>query len=82
MYLDPSSIAVIDEFEQYSKISRSKIIREAIDRMAFNLGKILVKTEKLPRKKFALDDLVGIVDIKDKNTTNYAQKEDIYYLAD
>lgn len=83
MYLDPSSIAVIDEFENYAKISRSKLIRETIDRFACNLAQLMAKTEELPKKKYILDELIGIINLtKKKTSTNFAQKEDIYYLSD
>lgn len=82
MYLDPASIATIDDLERYTQISRSKIIREVVDRFAESVSKVLAKAEKLPLKKYSLDSLVGAIILKGKKNTNYALKEDLPYLSD
>ncbi len=81
VYLNPHSVSVLDDFEKYANISRSKLIREAIDRLAQNLSRVFVAKNQVPQEKLILDSLVGF--IKDgQKQTNYALKDDKVYLAD
>lgn len=82
VYLNPSSVSVLDDFEKYANIARSKLIREAIDRLAQNLSRIFAANNVQPHKKLILDSLVGFIKIKSKNQTNYALKDDHNYLKD
>jgi len=82
VYLDPHSVSILDDFENYTNISRSKLIREAIDRLAQNLARVFVAKNEQPREKLILDSLVGFINIKGLKQTNYALKDDKVYLAD
>lgn len=82
VYLNSSSVSVLDEFEKYSDISRSKLIREAIDRLAQNLSKVFVDKDIAPNTKMILDSLVGTINIRNVTQTNYASKDDRAYLND
>lgn len=80
VYLNPHSVSILDDFERYANIPRSKLIREAIDRLAQNLSRVFVAKDEDPREKLALDSLVGF--IKGQKQTNYALKDDSAYLKD
>lgn len=81
VYLNPHSISILDDFEKYTNISRSKLIREAIDRLAQNLTRVFVAKNELPQRKLILDSLVGFINNGQKQT-NYALKDDKTYLID
>ena len=79
VYLNQNSVSVLDDFEKYSNISRSKLIREAIDRLAQNLSRVFVEKNIEPEDKSALDSLVGFINVKSQKQTNYAiQNEGSY----
>lgn len=82
VYLNPNSVSVLDEFEKYSSISRSKLIRESIDRLAQNLSKIFTEHNVAPSEKLILDSLIGGIKVKGSKQTNYATKDNSVYLAD
>ena len=82
VYLDPHSVSVLDDFEKYANISRSKLIREAIDRLAQNLSRVFVEKDEAPKQMTTLDSLVGFINVKNQKQTNYALRDDGVYLAD
>lgn len=82
VYLNSSSVSVLDEFEKYTSISRSKLIREAIDRLAQNLSKTFADKNIEPQDKLILDSLIGLISAKSLKQTNYALKDDRTYLVD
>lgn len=82
IYLNPNSISVLDDFQKYARISRSKLIQEAIDRLAQNLSHIFVINNVKPKASFFLDSLVGSINKKNGNQTNYALQGDHMYLKD
>ena len=82
VYLNPSSVSVLDEFEKYSSISRSKLIRESIDRLAQNLSKIFSEKDILPDNELFLDSLVGLIRTNSLKETNFASEKDQKYLID
>ncbi len=82
VYLDPHSVSILDDFEEYTNISRSKLIREAIDRLAQNLSRVFVEKDEAPRETITLDSLVGFINIKAQKQTDYALRDDSAYLAD
>ncbi len=82
VYLNPHSVSILDDFENYTNISRSKLIREAIDRLAQNLTRVLVAKNELPQEKLILDSLIGFINIKGQKQTNYVLRDDSVYLAD
>jgi len=82
VYLNPNSVSVLDDFQKYARISRSKLIQEAIDRLAQNLSHIFVVNRVKPQTPFVLDSLVGSIHTKSGTQTNYAAQDDDRYLVD
>lgn len=82
VYLNPSSVSVLDEFEKYSRIPRSKLIRESIDRLAQNLSKIFVEKDIVPDRELFLDSMVGLITTNSLKETNFASEKDQKYLID
>ena len=80
VYLNPHSVSILDDFEKNANISRSKLIREAIDRLAQNLAHVFVAKNVPPKEKTTLDSLVGFIKLKGQKQTNYALKNDRAYL--
>lgn len=80
VYLNPHSVSILDDFERYANIPRSKLIREAIDRLAQNLSRVFAAKDEAPKQKSALDSLVGF--IGGQKQTNFALKSDSDYLKD
>lgn len=81
VYLNPNSVSILDELEKFTSISRSKLIREAVDRLAQNLSKVLVHKGITSDKKMLFDSLIGAINTKSKQT-NFALKDDRLYLND
>lgn len=82
VYLNPHSVSILDDFEKYTNISRSKLIREAIDRLAQNLSRVFVQKDEAPTNAITLDSLVGFINTKGSKQTNYALRDDSMYLSD
>ena len=68
VYLNPHSVSILDDFEKYTNISRSKLIREAIDRLAQNLSRVFAAKNEFPQDKLILDSLVGFIGKGPKQT--------------
>ncbi len=81
VYLNPQSVQIIDQFEKETNLSRSRIIRQATDSLAENLVKLMNNKKKI-QPKGVLDSLVGIINIKGKKQTNFAEKVDEIYFKD
>ena len=81
VYLNPHSVAVLDEIQKHTDISRSRIIRDSVDRLAQNISKVFAD-KKIPKNTYILDSLAGSINIKGKKRTNYASKVDEIYLHD
>lgn len=82
VYLNPHSVSVMDEVERMIGVSRSKLIREATDRFVQAISSIISAAKMQHHKKSNLDNLIGIIDLKDKKKTNYALEDDEIYLRD
>ncbi len=82
VYLNPGSVSVLDEYEKYTSISRSKLIRETVDKLAQNLSKIFIAEDIAPEQKLLLDSLIGVINVNTLEQTNYASKKDREYLTD
>lgn len=81
VYLNPHSVAVLDEIKKLTNIRRSKIIRDAVDKIATQIiASIPIK--KPSKKHYIMDELVGFIDLKTKKKTNYAQHVDDIYFQD
>lgn len=73
-------MAVLDNYEEISNISRSSIIRQIIDRISEQL--IRVAMPRKPSKKVSiLTAMSGFVDLKTGKKTHFAKNidEDIYF---
>lgn len=81
VYLNQSSVSVLDDFEKLANISRSKIIRQVIDRVAEQLIRV-VEVKRSAKKEYILDSLAGFVDLKTNEKTNFAQNVDEIYFSD
>ena len=81
VYLNQNSVSVLDDFEKISNISRSKVIRQAIDRLAEQLV-YAVDDRRSQKKEYILDSLNGFVDLKTNKKTNSAQNVDEIYFSD
>ena len=81
IYLNQSSVSVLDDFEKLANISRSKIIRQVIDRVAEQLIRV-VEVKRSDKKEYFLDTLAGFVDLKTNEKTNFAQNVDEIYFSD
>ncbi len=82
VYLNPKAVSVLDEFEKHASVSRSKLIREAIDRLALNLAKTFTEKGIAPKDRLILDSLIGKINTGSLKQTNYALKDDSSYLRD
>lgn len=82
VYLYPYSVSVLDDFEKIANISRSKLIREAIDRLAGQIVKVFAARDGPPPQMTYFDKLVGAIHLKTKHPTNFALEKDEMYLKD
>lgn len=82
LYLNPHSVSILDDFEKISHLSRSKVIRELLDRYVDQLVKVFSNREDQPVKYTHFDKLVGAIRLKTKRPTNFALDEDEIYLQD
>lgn len=81
VYLNPYSVSVLDGFKKTSNMSRSKLIREAIDRVAEQFVAIFAWEKKTQKTKY-FDKLCGFIDLKTKKKTHFAENVDEIYLTD
>lgn len=80
VYLDPHSVSILDDLEKEVDISRSKIIRDLVDRFARNIATLLPSQKRSGTP--ILDSLIGSIKIKGKKKTNYAMTVDDIYRRD
>ena len=78
VYLNQGSVAVLDDYLASSGITRSDIIRQAVDSLAVNLSKVvsLAKATRLKVQKTPLDDLVGFIEASD-TSNNWSERDDL-----
>lgn len=82
VYLNSHSVALLDDIEKITSISRSKVIRELVDRFVDQMAKVFTK-ERIPSSKLTyLDQLVGSIKLKTSKPTNFALDDDEIYLKD
>lgn len=81
VYLNPHSVSVLDGVKELSNISRSKLIREAIDRVAEQIAAIFAPENKTQKIRY-FDKLCGFIDLKTKEKTHFAENVDEIYLTD
>lgn len=59
IYLNPKSVDVLDNLARLTNISRSRIIRDVIDKMAKEYERLLTKTEASRMKNNPLLKMAG-----------------------
>lgn len=79
VYLDQHSVSILDEIRKLTNITRSKIIRNTIDKVATEIVASL-PVKKPAKKHYIMDELVGFIDLKTKKKTNYSEHVDDIYL--
>ena len=82
VYLNQHSVSILDDFGKHTDISRSELIRQAIDQVAQNLVKVFAATKTPPKDSYILDSLVGAIKLPRNKKTNFAQNIDEIYLTD
>ncbi len=81
VYLNPNSVAVLDNFEGISNISRSSVIRQIIDKISDQLIRVAMPRNPVKGTSI-LDQMAGFVDLKTNKKTNFAQDVDEIYFTD
>lgn len=82
VYLNSNSIAIIDDFEKAVGISRSKILRKAIDQIAQAFSQLLPVEKNKPYETPILDGLIGSIKLKTRGKKFYSMEDDMKYLRD
>lgn len=81
VYLDPRSVSILDEASGLIPITRSQIIREAIDAAAGRVSNVLAMFKPVSSSDYSwMDKMVGTLRYKKKKTINMSERvDDIYY---
>lgn len=81
VYLNPQSVGTIDEAAKQTDLSRSLIIREAIDGAADRISNLLAALKPTPPTKYSvIDEIIDSLVIEDKESVKISEKTDeIYY---
>lgn len=79
LYLNQTTVAIVDRLQEVVNIPRTKIIRESLDRGVGEyihlLTKLFIEKEKKPSYS-VLDKMVGFIKTKSKKKTHYANMVD------
>jgi hypothetical protein len=79
VYLNPQTITVLEEVEKHTGLSRSSMIRSAVDTLADNLAKVLTD-KQISLKEYAhLDSLIGVLTASEKTIHISPEDKSIYY---
>jgi hypothetical protein len=80
VYLNPQSVAVLDEISGLADFTRSELIREAVDAAAGRIGNLLALINIPPQNYTELDKIVGAIDVKEEKGKKLSENVDeIYY---
>lgn len=83
VYLDPQSVAVLDDFGEAINVSRSKILRSVVNHLAEEFAKLLAPTKKSSQHYRYFDKLVGCLSLRNKSKTNLVEAVDeVVYSQD
>jgi len=82
LYLNPHSVSIIDEVEEYTDISRSALIRMVVDSVAYNVTRVLAKKAPFPKTYPHMDSLMGTLKVKKKGKVNFSERKDSRYYKD
>jgi len=81
IYLNPHSVGILDEVASVSEVTRSELIREAVDAVAARVG-VLLSHLKAPDKDSYkwLRELTGTFEVEGKKQVNLSENiDEIYY---
>lgn len=79
IYLDPKDVNILDELARLTNFSRSQIIRDVIDKMAKEYGRLLETVEKKRLKDNPLLKMAGFAKGPTKNISQNINED---YLID
>lgn len=80
IYLDPYHVATIDEYGAIAKLNRSEVLRFLIEKSATQVTKFLALLVP-PKKSASLDSIIGLVDLGTTKKTNFALRDNKFYLS-
>ena len=80
IYLDPYHVATIDEYGAIAKLNRSEVLRILIERGATQATKLLALLVP-PKRSASLDSLIGLVDLGVTKKSNFALRDNKFYLS-
>lgn len=79
IYLKQNSVDTLDEVAKLIGVSRSHLIREAVDGAVDRIGNVLATIVPIEKSKYQnLNSLIGITKTKNKTTLS-ENVDDIYY---
>lgn len=80
LYLNPYAVSVLDETGETIEMSRSKLIQRIVDRLAEEIGDIVIVKKTSRKKQYSvLDKYAGFIDTGSKKKSNYSQTVDEIY---
>mgnify|MGYP001562360566 CR=1 FL=1 len=81
VYLNPQSVHILDEVTHITPISRSELIRAAIDGAASQVGNLLAVIKPNGSRDYSwLDKIVGATTVKGKKRVKISEKiDELYY---
>lgn len=81
IYLNPHSVNIIDELAEMSKLTRSQLLREAVDAVASRFSNLLAVFKPPKARNYSwLDKMTGSIKIKGGETVNISENVDeLYY---
>lgn len=82
VYLNPKSVAVLDSVARQLDLSRSTIIRDVVDRVSHEFGKLLAGATVARRKSNPLLKMAGIIKVPLPQGRSLAENVDEIYLHD
>jgi len=82
VYLNPDSVAVLDNIERIVNISRSKLIRGVVDRYANTVKRFIIEVKPVVLTKYRMDDLAGFDKQEAIGKTNFSETVDDIYHRD
>ena len=82
IYLDPHTVRILDDFQKVGDVSRSRLIRGAVESLARNLSQLVSRENEQVHYMATFDKLVGHVSKTIGKSTTIARKSDREYLRD
>lgn len=79
IYLEPNTVATIDDLSSALDLSRSQIIRDVLDRVAREYKKVIFAAKGMRKSSNSILKMDGIIDAP---ITDLSTRGDEYYLRD